>query len=154
MKFILLSSVICLLMISCAPATQPNSNAPTNFPIRDGQRWFVSSKNEEGTKTFQNEIVIKGQPEKLPNGYWALYFDDNESFFLLRDSVAYLLIRYKTAGINEDEATLCKFATQINPIKPGLWTGSAFFGTTNAVIQQANANPLSKLMGFCTMTLR
>ena len=146
--------VLCFALTACAPSTQVSPQI--SFPIKDGERWFVSSQNEAKTKTFQKEIFIKGQPEKLPNGNSALYFDDQKSFFLLQKNSAYLLVRYKTDGLNyeSDEATLCQFSTQVNPIKDGLWSGSGFFGTTANVTQQANSNPVSSISGFCSMLKR
>lgn len=145
---------LCLVLSACAPSTQVSSQV--SFPIKDGERWFVSSQNEEKTQEFQKEIRIRGQPEQLPNGNSVFYFDDQQSFFLLQENSAYLLVRYKTNGLNydSDQATFCRFLTQINPIGDGLWVGSGFFGTTRSVIQQANANPTSKLSGFCAMLKR
>jgi hypothetical protein len=142
------------MLSACAPAVE--SGVPQNFPFRDGQRWFVMSRDERKEASFQNEIRIKGQPQKMANGSWVLYFDDRQSFFLLHENTAFLLVRYEVDGLNyaSDKATLCRFSNQINPISDGLWAGSGFFGTTNGVIEQANSTPSSQQIGFCTMLRR
>jgi hypothetical protein len=143
-----------LLLLSTLLACAPTSSlqvAKNPFPIETDQVWFILASDEGETKRFSQELRFKGQPQKVKErDVW--YFDDNFSFLLKQPNAIHLLVRSsKTPNYNNDEAVLCEFHLQINPIGDGTWAGSSFFGTTNGAIKEANETPDNKQIGFCAL---